>query len=190
MTRTSLIAAALALFAAPVFAEGVCPVEGDRWDLDEAGVDALYACMKDRLAEGYGREGHPIGSVYRDWNETATRAAVTGPHSERFLLTFVNDIAAEQYLKYEEGDFEMPVGSILAKESIGVREGEGRVGPLLIMTKVDDRPETDNWLYTGVQPNGKELKVSQSFCHDCHSPYEASDSMGYPGFDVRLTAAE
>ena len=101
---------------------------------------------------------------------------------------FYNDIAAEQYLKFEEGGFEMPVGSVLAKESIAVRDGTGRVGPLFIMTKVDDAPDNDNWLYSAVQPNGKDMKISQSFCSDCHIGFDTQDSMGYPLEEVRLTA--
>jgi hypothetical protein len=140
--------------------------------------------------EGYTKEGDATAAEYRDWAVTATRAAVAGPHGERFLLTFANETAAEQYLKYEEGAFEMPVGSVLAKESIAIRKGEARVGPLFLMTKVDDAPETDNWFYAGVQPNGKPLKISQSFCHDCHAAFDASDSMGYPLEEVRLAAEE
>ena len=190
MKRLILAAASAVAFAAPASAQETCAVEGDRYDLGAEGADALYACMFDRLAEGYGKEAHPVGSEYRDWSETSSRPAVAGPHGERFLVTYANGAAAEQYLKFEEGEFEMPAGSILAKESMGVREGEARVGPLFIMTKVDDSPDTDNWVYSGVQPNGREMKVSQSFCHDCHGAFDVSDSMGYPLEEVRLTAQE
>jgi hypothetical protein len=46
--------------------------------------------------------------------------------------------------------------------------------------------ETNDWLYTGIQPNGKAMKVKQSFCHDCHQAYEDSDFLAYPMEDVRL----
>jgi len=192
MKRTTMAtAAALAgglTLAAPLAAQEVCAVEGDYYDLDAAGVDAFYNCMSDRMVEGYTSEGNEIAAIYRDWTPTATRAAVPGPHGDRFLLTFANDVAAEQYLKFEEGDFEMPVGSVLVKESIAVREGTGRVGPLFIMTKVDDAPDNDNWLYSAVQPNGKDMKIKQSFCSDCHVGFDSQDSMGYPLEEVRLTA--
>ncbi|WP_371154866.1 recombinase [Jannaschia sp. 2305UL9-9] len=189
MRHLSLVAAtAITAFALPAAAQDVCAVEGDHWDLDAAGVQALYDCMSERMIEGYTREGDEIAAVYRDWAPTATRMAVAGPHGERFLQTFVNDIGAEQYLAFEDGDFEMPVGSVLAKESVAVRDGTGRVGPLFIMTKVDDAPDYDNWFYSGVQPNGKPLRISQAFCHDCHVGYESQDSMGYPLEEVRLSS--
>ena len=103
-------------------------------------------------------------------------------------MTFATDVAAEQYLAFEQGAFEMPVGSVLAKESITNSKGTAKVGPLFIMEKVADAPDTDGWLYSGVQPNGKELKISQAFCHDCHGAFEESDSMGYPLEEVRVSA--
>lgn len=188
MRNLTIAAFAATAFALPAAAQEVCAVEGDHWDLDEAGIAALYDCMSDRMIAGYTKEGDEIAAVYRTWNPTATRVAVAGPHDERFLQTFVNDIAVDQYLKFEDGDFEMPVGSVLVKESLAVRKGTGRVGPLFVMTKVDDAPDYDNWFYSGVQPNGKPLRISQAFCHDCHVGYDYQDSMGYPVEEVRLTA--
>lgn len=143
------------------------------------------------MAAGYAKEGDVIGSGYRAWAATATRPAVAGPHGNRLLNTFANDVAAEQYLKFEEEGFEMPVGSILAKESISIsiKNNRARPGPLFIMTKVglDAAPDAGGWLYGGVQPNGKEMKVKQSFCHDCHVGWEAQDSLGYPLEEVRVS---
>ncbi|MFT4917210.1 MAG: hypothetical protein ACI9C3_003083, partial [Yoonia sp.] len=48
--------------------------------------------------------------------------------------------------------------------------------------------EFGNWVYSGVQPNGKTMGVKQSFCHDCHAAYAGQDSLGYPVEDVRLGA--
>ncbi|SDY61201.1 Cytochrome P460 [Jannaschia faecimaris] len=191
MQRIALAAAATLSAAltigSPALAQDSCAVGEDPFEMDEAAVNTLYECMSDRMVEGYAKEGSEVGSQYRDWQVTATRPGVAGPHGNRFLLTFVNDIAAEQYLKFEE-DITMPVGSVLAKESISSKDGTARVGPLFIMTKVDDAPDYGNWLYAGVQPNGKEMKVSQKFCHDCHGGYDYQDSMGYPLEDVRLTS--
>ena len=181
-------AAAFALVAAPALAQDACTVESDPYDLDAAGVDALYACMEDRMLAAYTREGDATAAAYRGWTVSATRPGLAGPHGERFLLTFANDVAADSYLAFREGAFEMPVGSVLAKESIAVRDGTARVGPLFVMTKVDDAPDYDGWRYAGVQPDGKPLNISQSFCHDCHGGFEAQDSMGYPLEEVRVSA--
>ena len=188
MNRLMLAAAATTtlLLALPAAAQEACTFEGDAFDLGDEAASAFYDCMSDRMIEGYTKEGNEIAAAYRDWTVTGTRPAVAGPHGDRFLLTFVNDVAAEQYLKFEDGEFEMPVGSVLVKESIGAKDGEGRVGPLFIMTKVDDAPDFDNWLYAAVQPNGKPMGISQKFCHDCHGGYDFQDSMGYPLEEVRV----
>lgn len=185
-----LFPALLVLIASPALAQDtpVCELPADRYDMSAAQIDTFYSCMSDWMAEGYAAEGHEIGANFRSWTQASLRPAVAGVHGERFLNTFANEVAAEQYLKYEEGAFEMPVGSILAKEMIGVRKeaNTGRRAPLLIMTKVDDAPDYDNWFYSGVQPNGKAMKVNQNFCHDCHSAFEATDSMGYPVEEARV----
>ena len=179
-----------ALAAAPALAQDACTIEGDHWDMGDAEVAALYDCIEARMVEGYTKEGNAVAAEYRGWTPSATRMAVAGPHGERFLNTFVNDIGAAQYLAFAEGDFEMPVGSILAKESVANRKGTARVGPLFIMEKVaagGAAEAYDNWVYSGVQPNGKPLRISQDFCHDCHAAFEASDSMGYPLEEVRVS---
>ncbi|MFO6465677.1 cytochrome P460 family protein [Jannaschia sp. KMU-145] len=189
MTRLAPLTLAAALLAAPAFAEETCPLPADRYDMDAAAIDAMYDCMSAWMIEGYQSGGDEVAMAYRDWTQASIRPAVAGVHGERFLNTFVNEIAAEQYLQFAEGEFEMPVGSVLAKEMIGVRDnGNARRAPLLIMTKVDDAPDTDNWRYSGVQPTGQTLRVSQSFCHDCHVNFDASDSMGYPLEEVRAAS--
>lgn len=192
MKRTALLATALTLgLAASASAQDTCYVEGDHWDLDDAGVAALYDCMQQRMIDGYTREGDEIAGAYRDWTVSATRAAVHGSHGERFLLTYANDIAAETYLAFADENVEMPIGGILAKESIKIRgNGNARVGPLFIMTKVgeDEAPDTGGWLYAGVQPNGKPLRIQQSFCHNCHVSWEHQDMMAYPLEEVRVSA--
>ena len=84
----------------------------------------------------------------------------------------------------------MPVGSVLAKESISlsVKKKMARPGPLLIMTKMvaGSIPETNDWFYAGLQPNGKVMKINQSFCHDCREAYEDSDYLAYPVEEVCL----
>lgn len=187
LTAAAALAATLAVASPAAAADEACMVEGDKFDLDDAGVDAFYSCMSDRIVAGYQKGDNEIAQVYRDWQVTATRAAIAGPHQDRFLLTYVNEIGAEQYLKFEE-DIVMPVGSILAKESAAVRDGEGRVGPLFLMEKVADAEEFGNWFYSGVLPNGKPLKISQKFCHDCHGGFDFQDSMGYPLEEVRISS--
>jgi hypothetical protein len=181
----------LVLFASlsPAMAEE-CTFEKKADDFEQADVDRLYGCLSDKMKEGYASKEHEVGSVYRDWKVTATGAAAPGAHGNRFLLTFANDVAYDQYVTYnEDGGFSMPVGSVLAKESFSLsKKQKPRRGPLFIMTKVGagEADEFDNWVYSALQPSGKTMKIKQSFCHDCHVAFEDQDSMGYPDTDVRF----
>lgn len=47
-------------------------------------------------------------------------------------------------------------------------------------------PETNDWFYAGLQPNGKVMKIKQPFCHDCRETYEDSDYLAYPVEEVCL----
>lgn len=189
------IPAATALIAGTMLATSAsaeCKVSSaDPFDLDEAGVVELYDCIKDKLAAGYAKTGDEIAIEYRNWTVTSTRPAVAGAHSNRFLQTFANDIAAEQYLKFADEGFSMPVGSILAKESFSIHKKKliGRSGPLFTMIKLEagDASEYGDWLYGGIQPNGKPLKIKQSFCHDCHASWEEQDYLAYPLEEVRVS---
>jgi hypothetical protein len=167
-----------------------CTAEGDAYDLDEAAVNALYACIESQMAQSYAAEGDAVGVAYRDWTVSSTRPAVAGAHDERFLQTFANDIAAPEYLKFDEERGPMPVGSVLAKESFALKDGKAKIGPLFIMTKLDEggAPDAGNWRYDALQPNGKVMKISQSFCADCHLGWDYRDSLAYPLEEVRQGA--
>lgn len=193
MTIRTFIAAATAATALMAGAANAadCPVDvDDPFDLEAAQIEDIYNCLKDAMAEGYAKEGDEVGATYRSWTVTSTRPAVAGPHGNRLLQTFANDVAAEQYLKFAEEGVKMPAGSVLAKESITIskKKKQARVGPLFIMTKMEDGaiPETDDWLYAGLQPNGKVMKIKQSFCHDCHVNYPDQDMLAYPLEEVRI----
>lgn len=190
--KATLLAAGLTLTAGAAAAQD-CTNVGveDFFDLDEDQVIAVYDCLEAKMAEGYASGDDPVAAEFRSWTATATRAAVAGPHGNRLLLTFANDIAAESYLKFAD-EIEMPVGSVLAKESISLskKKQTARPGPLFIMTKMEagSIPETDDWLYGGVQPNGKPMKFKQSFCHNCHEGWAEQDNLAYPLEEVRVSS--
>lgn len=161
-------------------------------DFEQNEVDALYKCIEESLVKKYGKADHEIGANYRSWKlaQKGIGPSFAG-HGNRFLQTYVNDIGFDEYVKYrDEGGFSMPAGTVIAKESWKVKkDGKPVPGPLLIMTKAKagEADEFGNWVYSGVSPgSGKNFKVSQKFCHDCHGAYEDQDAMGYPDEDVRL----
>lgn len=161
------------------------------FDLTEADIASIYDCIGDRMVDAYSQGGDMVAKTYRNWTITGTRHGVAGAHGNRLLLTYANDIAAEQYLKFAEEGVVMLVGSRLAKESIKINKKKNAavVGPLFIMTKLETgaAPETSDWLYGGIQPNGKPLKFKQSFCHDCHQSWEDQDFLAYPLEEVRVS---
>lgn len=194
MKRQVFAAAMIAgtqLMASTAYAADCPVIETDPFEMTEIAVIALYDCMKDSMVKGYTKQDDAIATTYRSWTVSSTRPAVAGAHGNRLLQTFANDIAAEQYLKFEEEGVQMPVGSVLAKESIKIskKKMKARIGPLFIMTKLEEggAPETDDWLYGGVQPNGKPMKFKQSFCHDCHVSWEDQDNLAYPLEEVRVS---
>ena len=164
-------------------------------DFEQEEIDKLYECIKEKLYGGYAKDGHEIGANLQSWKVTQTGIGPSfAGHGNRFLKTYSNDIAFDEYIKWrDEGGFSMPVGSVLAKASWKVnKEGKPQRGPLLIMTKLakGEAHEFGNWLYTGVNGAGKNFKVSQKFCHDCHGAYEDQDFLGYPAEEVRINAAD
>jgi len=194
MNRFSNFAAILsaALFTGGAALAETCPVSvSEPFDLEANDIVRIYACMKDKLTEGYTKEGNKIAENYRNWTVTATRPGVAGPHGERLLLTFANSIAAEQYLKFEDEGVVMPAGSVLAKESIKIHKKKKAAvpGPLFLMTKVGagELPDTNDWRYDALAPNGKPMKIKQSYCHNCHTGFEDQDYLGYPLEEVRVT---
>jgi hypothetical protein len=179
------------LFATTAFAEECKTSVEDAFDLEAAQINEIYACISAKMLEGYTKGDNEVAAAYRNWTPTATRPAVAGPHGNRLLNTFANDIAAEQYLKFEEEGVVMPAGSVLAKESIkiNVKKEKAVVGPLFIMTKGDAgaAPEANDWIYSAVQPNGKPMKIKQSFCHNCHEGFAEQGDLGYPVEEVRIS---
>jgi len=193
--KRQLFAAAATLAASLTMAQSAaaaCAVDvTDPFELDAAAINEIYACLKDEMAEKYATEGNEVAVAYRDWTVTSTRPAVAGAHGNRLLQTFANDIAAEQYLKFATEGVDMPAGSVLAKESISIskKKKEARTGPLFIMTKGEEgsAPDAGDWVYAALMPNGKPMKIKQSFCHDCHVAWEAQDMLAYPLEEVRVS---
>jgi len=188
----------------PAKAADVCKVDVPVDELSAEQATQAYDCMIDGLVAGWQKGDHPVAAAYKTWTAAATYAAAVGAHGNRLLFTYANDIAKEQYLKFEDEGVSMPVGSILAKESFnahtkGEKLGQLRAGPLFIMEKVaaGSFDETNNWKYTLITPGGKAWLESgvtkpekvQSACHECHSAVlEDQDAMYYPDEDARVAA--
>ncbi len=159
-------------------------------ELSAEEMTALYNCLHPKLVQAYGKKGHEVGAAYGDWQAASLRPVAPGVHSGQYLMTYVNDTGYADYIRFSSDGSQMPVGTVIAKENFTIRSnGKIKRGPLLIMTKAGDTAgETGGWIYSGVKPNGKVLKVDgKGFCHACHQAYPTQDFLGYPVPDARVT---
>lgn len=181
--------AAIATISSPAHAED-CTAPGAVDELNPEQVQVIYDCIREELRAGYKAGDDPVAVAYTDWGAASKLPAAPGFHSNRFLMTFVNETGFDAYTDFKDEDALMPVGTVIAKESFGINKKKVvRKGPLLIMEKVavGTADEFDNWVYSGVTSKGKVMKIKQAFCHDCHVGFEAQDNLGYPVEEVRVS---
>lgn len=193
--RTVAAAAGIASIAS--FANAACDPGKDGNDLTFEEAQVVYDCIAADLHAGYvagDKKWIPAEFVadYRNWTAANTLPANPGFHGGRFLLTWVNAVGAEEYLKYKDEDVNIPAGTVIAKESFAVSEkGKVEKGPLFIMEKVAAgvSPETDDWYYMMVGPNGVPQAVPViPACSECHQGnFGFRGGLGYPAEDVRIT---
>lgn len=165
-------------------------------ELTGAEAQEVYDCLAEALHDGYttgAKQWIPADKVedYRNWNRASKFPAAPGFHGNRFLSTWVNDTGAAEYMRYAENP-SIPAGTWIAKESFSVTDaGESRPGPLFLMQKVEagTSPETDDWYYMAVAPNGTPMAVNViTACSDCHQgAYGFQGGLGYPVEEARIT---
>lgn len=188
-----LIGSLVALGALSAFSQtayAACPLpEGKKVeDLTQEEINAHYECSRDELVKSYQKGEQALALEYTKWKAGATGPAKPGWHSNRYLMTYVNEIGHSTYVQYKAG-IEFPIGTIAIKESYKIKKsGKLTKGPLLAMEKVglEKAPKTGGWYYSGVTRNGGKMGVSQKFCHNCHQNYAFQDYMGYPVESVRI----
>lgn len=198
MTRIFLAAAALAATAAltvPTAQAAECDPGKSVDDMSFEDALKVYECLKDDLQAGYQKGGKawiPAAHVndYPSWTAASTMPANPGFHGGRFLMTYVNAVGAEEYMKYAENP-SIPAGTVLAKESFSVTEsGKVRKGPLFLMEKVaaGTSPKTDDWFYYMVSAKGKPQAVNVfAACSECHQGnFGDTGGMGYPVEEARV----
>ncbi len=196
--RTAAAAAgfAFAVTVVPAAAKTDCDPGKPGDDLTSEEAQAVYDCIAADLYAGYmtgDKKWIPIGYVadYRSWTMANTMPSNPGfPHGG-FLVTRVNDIGAADYLKFAEEDVFIPAGTVIAKESFAVTAaGKVKPGPLFIMEKrvAGVSPETDDWYYMAVAPNGAPMAVNVwTACNECHiGIYGSQGGLGYPDPEVRV----
>ena len=175
--------------------DGDCNVLKPTDELTYEEASAVYACISDELLAGYqtgDKRWVPAEFVndYRSWTPASTLPANPGFHGERYLLTFVNDAGAAEYIKYEAERGPMPEGTVIAKESFGIGDdGKVKPGPLFFMQKAaaGASPKTNDWYYMAVAANGTPMGVNVfTACNECHEGFADSDYLGYPVEEARI----
>ena len=96
----STLTAGLLMFSSAAYAACTAPAAKD--DLTDEQIVEVYECIKDELRAGYAKSDNPWASDYVNWGDTATRPAAPGPHGNRFLNTFVNEVGHAEYIKYSD----------------------------------------------------------------------------------------
>jgi hypothetical protein len=145
-------------------------------ELTDAEAVAAYDCLLNDLKVAYAKSGNDIAVSYADWPRYSKQAYVSGTHGGRYVQNYAN-AKARAYGAYENAGL-MPSGSVLAKDSFGVKAG-GQVspGPLFLMEKMNAgfNADTGNWRYTMILPNGSVFgttggtgSAKMQFCADCH----------------------
>jgi opacity protein-like surface antigen len=195
-TLRILAAAAGILSFASAAQAASCDPGKDGSDLTFKEAQVVYDCIAADLQAGYAKGDKkwiPAAFVtdYPNWTLANTLPANPGFHGGRFLMTRVNAVGADEYLKFaEDDDVHIPAGTVIAKESFAVSEqGKVQKGPLFIMEKVavGVSPETDDWYYMMVAPNGAPQAVDVMVaCNECHvGNYAHQGGLGYPDGEVR-----
>jgi hypothetical protein len=193
---TRLLIATAAIFGFASGAQAACDPGKPGSELTYGEAQVVYDCIAADLHAGYtagDKKWIPSEFVadYRGWTPASTLPANPGFHGGRFLLTWVSEPGAQEYLKYKDADVTIPAGTVIAKESFAVNDaGKVEKGPLFIMQKVEagKSPETMDWYYMMVAPSGEPQAVPvMTACNECHiGNFGHQGGLGYPVEEARV----
>ncbi len=142
------------------------------------GADALtiYNRILDDMVAGYRLSSVRHAELYRYWRRYNTVPYRSKQHGERYVNNYAND-KAEAYRHFEAAG-ELPVGSVLAKDSFAVtKRGDVFSGPLFVMQKMPSgfNLAGQDWRYIMIMPDGSLFGMTNGegserveFCVTCH----------------------
>jgi len=192
----AILSGAFTVFVLPVSAHAACDSQVPGYELSGDQAQSVYDCLRADLQAGYqsgAKRWIPEEFVkeYPGWTKASAFPAAPGFHGGRFLVTYVNSRGAQEYLKYKKENVQIPAGTRIAKESFAV-DDDGKVskGPLFLMEKTapGTSPETDDWYYMMVSPQGAPQAVDvMTACSSCHQgSFGEQGGLGYPVEDARI----
>ena len=192
------ITLALAFALAAPTAHAACTTNRSPEEIGPDEARQLYDCVEAAMVDAYASvEGIPGVPAYREWAVVSTAPLLSSTHGRVFVSHIASPTAVDLYTRWEGMiGRRFPPGAILAKESFQItRSGEVHIGPLSLMEKAapGSAPETADWIYTRIYPNGKVQRTGGPggkylrFCHQCHSAMiDHYDGMFFPPERYRI----
>lgn len=148
-------------------------------------AERLYDELKSDMATRYELSRQPGVANYQTWKRYNRVPYLSVSHGNRYLNNYGNP-AAQAYGRYEQSGT-LPVGSILAKDSITVsKDGKAMPGALFLMEKMQDgfNYVSGDWRYTMIMPDGSLFGTTNGegtervkFCISCHLAVEQQDHL-------------
>lgn len=145
--------------------------------LSEADAITVYHRIARDIQAGYVLSRDPAARSYRAWRRFNRAPYRSATHGDRFVNNYTNPVGAEAYGRFEAAG-EMPVGTVVAKDSFAVTaRGDVFTGPLFLMEKMADgfNPASRDWKYSMIMPDGSYFGVTKGdnaerveFCISCH----------------------
>lgn len=162
-------------------------------NLTDRQAEDIYSRLKLEMVRGYGASELPAAINYQKWQRYNSVPFRSAAHGRRFVNHYAN-AKAKAYGKFEKVGI-MPVGAIIAKDNITVKEG-GRIHPgaLLLMEKmpIGFNYVSGDWRYTMVMPDGSLFGITNGvgskkveFCIACHLAAEKFDHLHFPPKEFR-----
>jgi len=154
----------------------------------------IYDELKDKLAAGYAKSGHPAALAYLDWKRVNSAPYLSATHGNTYISNYVNETGAA-YGSFEKAG-KLPVGTVIAKPSFVVtKNGAVRPGPLFLMEKMPAgfKYVTGDWRYGMIMADGTLFGETQGedserveYCIGCHLAVEHQDHLFFVPKDYRV----
>ncbi|MGV6805270.1 MAG: cytochrome P460 family protein [Ruegeria sp.] len=142
-----------------------------------------YRALRKQMDRGYATAHLDQLINYQNWPLFNDAPYISATHGQRYVNSYANRMAHNYGTL--GSDEKLPVGSVLAKDSMTVTdEGNVHPGALFVMEKLPDgsSPETADWRYIMVMPDGSLFGDTKGdrpgavvYCHDCHEAVAERD---------------